>query len=107
MVEDVAEFLLVAWAPCHFVHLGTGLIVRVGAADVVEEFLELGGEVPIGQGRERGALEGQFAVRVVAVALHAEIAEGEGAFLVVALDGGVNPLFPLLGSPLQGISRSR
>lgn len=53
MVEDVAEFLLVAWAPCHFVHLGTGLIVRVGAADVVEEFLELGGEVLIGRNADR------------------------------------------------------
>ena len=86
--ENVGEFFLIAGALGHLAHLGAGHIVRMGAARAIEEFLELGGEIPIGKAGERGALEGEFSVAVEAVAFHAQVAIGEKALAGVAAEGG-------------------
>ena len=74
--DDVGELFFGFGAKGHFLHFVAGFVVGMVTAATVEEFGDLGIDIPVGERGDGGAFESEFAVTVEAVALHAEVAEG-------------------------------
>ena len=84
--DDVGELFFGLGSEGHFLHFVTGFVVGVVTTAAVEKFGNLSTDVPVGEGGDGGAFEGEFAVAVVTMAFHAEVAEGFLAGIRIALD---------------------